>query len=231
MTETLRRMKFTEADEALSDSRSQLALDAQKNLGYSKLAQAISAPDALLFGLRKLGIEPLVTSSVHAYMNKKVGHPSMRSGRKTGLIGIIVCALFALLACPTFVMMANSGDNRVTTWMNILGVTGCTLAGIAVLVFGGISITMIIENEGTRTTRSWKSVPLDGYEGNVPEFVIYRALRIKEAMPNAELSIMQLQYERDTFTRPDPDPFLAVYLKHERYFVDVWDEKEYESKL
>jgi len=59
-------------------------------------------------------------------------------------------------------------------------------------------------------------------------------------LPEAEFQIDQLVVEREqTIVQRDPDPFLIVSLStyngrsvdKESYYIEVWDEKEYEHTL
>lgn len=72
----------------------------------------------------------------------------------------------------------------------------------------------------------WRSVPLANYQGAVPEFVQHKASLIKERDPNVELFVDQLEINE---TR-HPDPFLAAYNKanQEVYYLEVWDERDFE---
>jgi len=85
---------------------------------------------------------------------------------------------------------------------------------------------------GTLRKRVWRKTQLDHYKGNVPEFVLSRALEIKREAPETSFEVMSLVQETtNKAPEPLPDPFLIARHGNETYFIDVWDEKEYEKEL
>jgi hypothetical protein len=76
---------------------------------------------------------------------------------------------------------------------------------------------------GTHVHATWRVVPLKNYEGDVPEFVLSRALEIKERMPSAEFEVEELRVEKRY------DPLLVVSCGRERFYIDVWDERDLEQ--
>lgn len=76
---------------------------------------------------------------------------------------------------------------------------------------------------GTRVQTRWNTVSLKNYEGEVPEFALSRAMEIKERMPTAEFEIEELRVEKRY------DPFLVASYGRERFYIDVWDEREFEA--
>lgn len=77
---------------------------------------------------------------------------------------------------------------------------------------------------GTYVRAGWHTVPLKDYQGEVPEYVLSRALEIKEGMPNAEFEVEELRVEKRY------DPFLVVCCGRERFYIDVWDEQPFEKE-
>lgn len=77
------------------------------------------------------------------------------------------------------------------------------------------------KNKYARVT--WEAYNLVGYEKPVPEFVLNKALEIKEEVPDVEFMIEELTIH--------PDPFLVAVLGKERYHVEVWDEPKFEAKV
>lgn len=73
----------------------------------------------------------------------------------------------------------------------------------------------------------WNRTKIEEYKLPVPEFVLNKAVQIKEKCPEAEFYIQHLE--------DHPDPFLVVeipkagYGHKERYFVEVWDEPKFEA--
>lgn len=230
-TATLPRMLF--ASGAIADARTQLAKDAYSKLGYSRLARAIALPGALLFALRELDIAPLVSSKVEAYCNKKekVG---MFTGTKIGLM-LVTGLLLSITALCCGMNGALHGDSW-PGWRYALNI----ISGLGIGVFTIWNFGHLIEgNEwghGTRWHQTWRNFALQSYTGTVPEFVLEKALQIKNKCPNATFEIKQLVAGTERREVVRPDPFLIVNLQNsdrtvESYYIDVWDEKEYESKM
>lgn len=71
---------------------------------------------------------------------------------------------------------------------------------------------------------SWHRTDLSSYERPVPEFVIHKALQIKEAVPDVKFYIQHM-------SDPKADPFLLAVAGKEVYYVEAWDEPRFESGL
>ena len=221
-TATLPRMTFGELD--VEDARVGLAKAAKSTLGYNRLARAISVPDALMFKLRELGIEPFTKQSVEEYKAKKE-YRGMYSGTKATLRWFAACVF-------GFAMMSAAFPQHPTSfWIS-------WAVGFGVIGFIGMigSIAWAGDDEwgaGNRTIRSWRTISIAVYStiGSVPEFALERAVKIKTACPQASIGVDYLIEEQENREKPLRDPFMYVELGDERYYVDVWDEKEYEAKL
>lgn len=216
--------RMTLAD-GLETERVKLAKQAQQKLGYTHLATQIAVPDALLYALRDLGITPFKTAHVERYMNskKRVG---MYSDTKTALL-----ITFALGVFLSGVGIAFQHARTGPEWVRAVAVFGS--------IFGLLAAILTVmywcndAGHGTRTIRKWKRYNLSGYQDAIPEFVLQRALLIEERTPLASFYIDQLVEGEENNQAPvrQPDPFLVVTLGHESYYVDVWEEKEYEASL
>lgn len=77
---------------------------------------------------------------------------------------------------------------------------------------------------GWFTIASWQHTSLSEYTQPVPEFVLDKAIRIKEALPEVQFYIQHLN-------DPKADPFLIAKLDKEIYYVDAWDEPRFEGRL
>jgi hypothetical protein len=71
---------------------------------------------------------------------------------------------------------------------------------------------------------SWEHTELSSYKRPVPEFVLDKAIRIKEALPEVKFYIQHL-------SDPKADPFLVAVVGDEIYYVDAWDEPRFEGRL
>ncbi len=78
--------------------------------------------------------------------------------------------------------------------------------------------------DGTRcyTYLRWVRVPLEEAT-NVPEFISAKVGEITSSLPEAIFTVEQLRSERQLY-----DPFLIVSYSEESYYVDVWNEPEFE---
>lgn len=70
----------------------------------------------------------------------------------------------------------------------------------------------------------WSKTSLREYDHPVPEFVLDKALRIKEACPEVEFRIQHLN-------QPKADPFLVAFIGKEIYYIEVWDEPRFEGRV
>jgi hypothetical protein len=75
---------------------------------------------------------------------------------------------------------------------------------------------------GTCVRATWRVVPLQNYEGEIPEFALSHALEIKERIPSAEFEIEELRVEKRY------DPFLIACCGKERFYIDAWEEEDFE---
>jgi hypothetical protein len=219
----LPRVKFTHASTSeLDGERASLAKQAQSVLGYGKLAQALCQQDSLSYALRKLGIEPLVPSSVEIYKARKT-RPGMWSGKKIGMAYVAS----ALTGASVVARIMESINWAGPTVANILTIAG--LAVMAIILIAGLICLLDSSYRGSRKTYSWRLLDIGSYAGNIPEFALDKAVRIKQECPEVTLMI-ELLYE-NTEHAPTRDPFLVANLGGETFYIDVWDEKEYEAVL
>lgn len=77
---------------------------------------------------------------------------------------------------------------------------------------------------------SWTSEEIRDYSKPIPEFVLAKAVQIKQRLPECQLKVYWLENH--------PDPFLAVmtqteayHTPKELYWVEVWDEPKFEGRL
>lgn len=78
-----------------------------------------------------------------------------------------------------------------------------------------------------RQNSSWNRVGIAEYVKAIPEFVVRKAIQIKEALPQVQIFVEEL--------RRDPDPFLVICFEGENYFeeyyVEVWEEPKFEGRF
>ena len=71
---------------------------------------------------------------------------------------------------------------------------------------------------------TWRCTKLAKYRGEIPEFALSRAVEIKERLAKARFYVEELTVDRRY------DPFLIVACGRERFYIDVWDEPEFETQ-
>lgn len=71
---------------------------------------------------------------------------------------------------------------------------------------------------------TWQHTKIADYSQPVPEFVLHKAVQIKEKLPATEFHIVHL-------SDPKADPFLVAVLGKELYFIEVWDEPRFEGRI
>lgn len=78
---------------------------------------------------------------------------------------------------------------------------------------------------GYFSSASWAKTQLDQYTRPVPEFVLDKAIRIKEQLPEVHFHIQHLQ-------DPKADPFLVASIYGgEVYYIEAWDEPRFEGRV
>lgn len=70
----------------------------------------------------------------------------------------------------------------------------------------------------------WTPTLLQEYEHPVPEFVLDKAIRIKEALPGVVFHVQHLE-------DPKADPFLVASFEKEIYYIEAWDEPKFEAGI
>ena len=71
---------------------------------------------------------------------------------------------------------------------------------------------------------SWRRSKLSNYQGQIPEFALSKAIEIKERLPQARFYVEELTVNKRY------DPFLIAACGRERFYIDVWDEPEFETE-
>jgi len=77
---------------------------------------------------------------------------------------------------------------------------------------------------GYFSAASWSQCDIEGYNDAIPEFVLDKAVRIKEALTEVQFRIQHMN-------QPKADPFLIAIYKKEIYYIEAWAEPRFESGL
>lgn len=186
-----------------------LAEKSRKLLGYEP---RMRVHGVLARALETLGISPLNIHDVRAYKAKKA---KVFLSNNTRMM-LFAVAFFALVEAVAVVLRAWVFDPIIS------------VSGLVVLVTVGI---ITIETDKIQRIREWGVMAIEDYSGDIPDFALSKATEIKELVPGARFAVEYL-YERIEVTRrPLPDPFLVVTLPGECFYLDVWEEPEFERKL
>jgi hypothetical protein len=230
---TIERMKISRAD-AEPDPRTELAKQANSLLGYERLAIAAIKNNTLTNALIKLDIAPLNRVSVEQYKAKKA-KPGMWSDVALGLC-LAPVALGLLLACARLTYLCNSPGliNPGSAGWNALYTLGAFVTAALAVLSVILMCTYLFDGGHSgahRVRREWRTEFLNGYAGAVPDFVLSKAVQIKQECPQVCFLVEQLYETEELIERRAVDPFLVARLDKESFYIDVWDEKEYEAKL
>lgn len=68
----------------------------------------------------------------------------------------------------------------------------------------------------------WNRVPIGQYVAPIPEHVIQKAVEIKKELPGVYFGIESLM--------ANPDPFLVAVFNGAEFYIEVWDEPEFENE-
>jgi hypothetical protein len=218
MSAVMERVRFTSAPDA---KLIKLAV-ACTELGYTKLGTALGGK--LISVLRDLDIRPLVPGQVAAYQKKRAGN-TMWSGQ---IKGIWTSLTGLAMTFGLFSWLSRVSDWKTFHAANLLAII-TVIAGVVLTCIGSVYL-LDDSNRGTRKTRYWHRFDLRAFSGAVPTEVLEKAVRIHQAMPEAGLFIDQLAEREERAERVVRlnDPFLVAVFRDEIYYIDVWDEKEYD---
>ena len=226
----IERMEFSKVKSLVTLEREELANKAKRLLGYSKLADVIIAPGSLFNTLRNLEITALDYTSVKMYKKSKE-RTGMYSGTKRMLVWLATWLFLVLIVGPEAARYANwgvvspGGVIAVGSWM--VGWFGL-LCWISLSTFAKPNSSW---GEGNRKVIGWNAESVSNYHGSIPEHVLRKAIQIQEQLPVVTFNVEYLTETTQHYRKPLPDPFLKVSLGSESYYIEVWDEKEYERTL
>lgn len=218
--------------------RADLAMEASRKLGYNKMSLGLTTKAPLMDVLIELDILPLKKSIVEKYKKSKET-TSMWSGHVHAIWCLLTsCVICAPIFCKLLTMAFVEPGYTFSFVATIVGTVVVGLFGIIALICG-LVFAISRDERGSRTLWRWATAPLTGTSMFVPEFALRKAIQIKDAYPQATFHIEYLQPKEECTVRSAHlswidlllDPFLVVSDSHESYYIDVWDEKEFEDKL
>jgi hypothetical protein len=226
------RAPLAHVDDIEAELRGDILERARTVFGYA--AEAFNARGPLARALAVLEIAPLQKAAVEQYMKTK--ERAWQTHKKTILHWISTVVWPGALMLTYYTLTHFD----VLNWTSSLGPTGSLACGvfIAVLilgVLGGIAgnVYAAEDVDDFEHKHVWKQFSLGGpdkYEGYIPVHVLNQALQLKAEVPAAQFTVYELQDIVQRIPRPLPDPFLLVELGAEKYFIAVWDEREFEAQ-
>lgn len=217
MATSIARVPVVETEDLRNST--QLFEKSSQLLGYK--AEHVSVYGQLSKVLAQLGIQPLNRGQVEAYKASKE-YKSMRSDTKFLIWATsILCLLVTAAGYGIFTYLLGFGDRIVSSVLTLV---------VGAAVYGVIRIAYH-EMDSRHVIREWRVRSLTDYAHRVPEFALSKAVEIKQALPGANFSVEELVSTNHHEIKRLPDPFLIVSHGKEAYYIDVWDETEFERGI
>lgn len=212
----------------------QLAQKASLKLGYCLLEETVGDSVAvqiqrefeektrigkenneLINALLKLDIVPFSKDSVELYKTQAV-----KDARKVLVkLNPIKETMPMVLV---LILMLSLGSIIVLGILNILGFISNSPVLIALATFVGSTVGFVFSINSLKTFE-WTNTEIKHYQQPIPEFVLNKALQIKEKVPNAQFFIEHLEEKYD--------PFLKVKHGNLDLYIEVWDEPKFEFQF
>lgn len=237
------KMSLAYTDDVASELRGEILSKAHEEFGY--VGESFGARGPLAKALEELDIQPLKTAEVEQYKasKTKVVHDTRHRVAAHLLVSLIIpAALFAaFFAVIRAFHFHETSDFR---WGDGVFIA-CLLASLVSIVAGNMHFGEALHTKNR--TWAWteygfgtvvRVIRLNGkqysankYTGYVPVHVLNLALQVREAAPTASFGVDELTLSMEAVPKPLPDPFLTVELGSEKYYLAVWDEREFEAKM
>jgi hypothetical protein len=81
---------------------------------------------------------------------------------------------------------------------------------------------------------SWHLVDLENYKAEIPQFALARATSVAKAltrrMPRLGKTFAVSELHRQRTRAVDPDPFMVLQVLGHNFYLDVWDEPNFEGR-
>jgi hypothetical protein len=235
----IEKVTLTHADDVAAEMRGDVIARANKEFNY--VGDSFGAAGPLAKTLVECGIKVLKTDDVRAYMVSKTSlvefDPIRRERGLMCLLGLSV------------VVAVNVGVKMSEAPTDYSPEVAAIVSAIALVVVFFISYMMadfrkLDQRWGDKHAKvsietKWVQYSFGAkgggraasYRGYIPVHILNEALSVRSKLTSAEFSIYELTREEREVPRPLPDPFMEVSLGAERYFIAVWDEREFEAKM
>lgn len=215
----------------------ELANNAHELLGYDHLQNAVVDREEMIrednpfFYLAKtftdLDIQPFTEESVRWYEEQERYKAMGFLGKHQLICGMI--GFFSwVFAVICFVMgFVQTADDQ--TFLQNYRYPNFMWFGVTVVFMG---LTLWVINFRIKESRwKWLSLELKNYHRPVPESVLIKALEIQKRLPKTLFFVEQLTYTEPNVYTGSWQAFLKVCYGVESYYIEVWDEPRFETKL
>lgn len=168
--------------------------------------------------LVRLDIESFSAESVNVYAKVKLAEKlpeNQQRQRKVRIVSTLGWLCGTMLVVSMLTILANNDGGFLTVTTAIVGFIG--------------GITAMVIASGTDYWR-WRWVEVERFSEEVPEYVLRKAIQVKQTLPEGKLYIYALSdrsIENPLFRN---DPFLVLVAGESRFFLEVWDERAFEEQ-
>lgn len=80
----------------------------------------------------------------------------------------------------------------------------------------------------------WRMVNIREYAAEIPAFALERATRVARSMarrlPSVKHTFSVSELVHHTKRTPHPDPFMVLTVENQHFYLDVWDEPDFEGR-
>lgn len=219
LSEVLVRTKLASSESAIAvmDEDRRLAAEARNVLGYSVLDEHVnSSTKASTFdiGLAKLEIEPFSPESVEKYKQQAIVDHTWETPRRQNIFTCFLSVLSIGLVCVVGALIG--GLIACNVW-NVaeapFWITG--VAGVALCFIGFVGAGVM---DDKNKAWEWERHEISQYSKPVPQFVIRKALQLKQELPDVKLYIEEL-ISKDKVR--NGDPFLVAEHGSRTVYIEV----------
>lgn len=246
----IERVALTHVGDLEAELRGQVLVEANRNFGY--VADSFGAAGPLAVTLKALDITPLKTEQVEAYKahKERVTVTNLRPWIHlliTGaafLLGAVIS--FGIYDTAAQKVAAGGKDSPLVNWtVNSAGpdtltvnwfpiIMGLVIPTLILAFIGNMIFDVALDGILPRRTFKWRWATFtlgENYPRYIPLHILNIANQIKAVRPKTSFHVDELTVSVEEH-EPQPvlDPFLWVSLGPEKYYIAVWDEREFEAR-
>lgn len=187
----------------------------QKQREFEEKTRISKENNELINALSKLDIVPFSKDSVESYKTQAVRDAKKMLGKLNTIKEILPIALI-------LIAMLSFGSIIILGILNNLGFISDLPISIALFTFviSMVGLSLLINLVKTLV---WTNTEIKNYQQPIPEFVLNKALQIKERVPSAQFFVEHLEEKHD--------PFLKVKHGNLDLYIEVWDEPKFEFQF